>query len=116
MASARQAKHPVLTPERARIIAERFRVLGEPMRLALLHALQAGERSVGELVTATGAGQANVSKHLQLLYHQGFVERRKEGVTTFYRIADPHVFDLCEMVCGGIEEGLRSKQRAMGEV
>jgi len=116
MAPARQPAHPVLTPERARIIAERFRVLGEPMRLALLHALQAGERSVGDLVAATGAGQANVSKHLQLLYHQGFVERRKEGVTTFYRIADPHVFDLCEMVCGGIEEGLRSKQRAMREV
>ena len=116
MTPVRQPVHPVLTPERARIIAERFRVLGEPMRLKLLHALQGGERSVGDLVAATGAGQANVSKHLQLLYHQGFVERRKEGVTIFYRIADPHVFDLCEMVCGGIQEGLRTKQRAMKEV
>lgn len=115
MPRSRPDRHS-LTPDRARIIAERFRVLGEPMRLKLLHALQAGERSVGDLVESTGAGQANVSKHLQLLYHQGFVERRKEGVTTFYRIADPHIFDLCEMVCGGIREGLKTRQRAMTEV
>lgn len=50
---------------------------------------------------ADGGGQANVSKHLQLLFQQGFVGRRKEGTTTWYRITDPQVFTMCELVCGG---------------
>ena len=86
----------------AALVAERFRTLGEPMRLRLLQALREGERSVGELVEEVGAGQANVSKHLQLLHRMGFVQRRKEGTTALYRIADPNVFRLCELVCGGM--------------
>ena len=51
-------------------------------------------------------GQANVSKHLQVLLQQGFVDRRKEGTTSWYRISDPAVFTMCELVCGGLEEEL----------
>ena len=49
------------------MIAERFKLLAEPMRLKILHALWDGELTVGEIVTATGALQANVSKHLGIL-------------------------------------------------
>jgi DNA-binding transcriptional ArsR family regulator len=97
----------------AGLVAERFRTLGEPMRLRLLQALRDGERSVGELVEETGAGQANVSKHLQLLHRMGFVQRRKEGTTALYRIADPNVFRLCELVCGGMREDLDEKRRLL---
>jgi ArsR family transcriptional regulator len=97
----------------AGLVAERFRTLGEPMRLRLLQALRDGERSVGELVEETGAGQANVSKHLQLLHRMGFVQRRKEGTTALYRIADPNVFKLCELVCGGMREDLDEKRRLL---
>jgi len=103
-----------LAPEMATIIAERFRTLGEPMRLKILHALRDGEQSVGGLVEAVGAGQANVSKHLQLLLREGFVERRKDGVTVYYRIADPRVFELCDMVCGGVRDEVREKSRVLG--
>lgn len=97
----------------AGLVAERFRTLGEPMRLRLLQALRDGERSVGELVEEVGAGQANVSKHLQLLHRMGFVQRRKEGTTALYRIADPNVFRLCELVCGGMREDLDEKRRLL---
>jgi ArsR family transcriptional regulator len=100
-----------LTDASAQIIAERFRALGEPMRLRLLQTLRAGEASVSELVDATAAGQANVSKHLQVLLRHGFVERRKEGTTVRYRIADPDVFRLCDMVCGGIRDDLDQRRR-----
>lgn len=102
-----------LSPAMAALIAERFRSLGEPTRLALLHELRAGERSVSELVDALDAGQANVSKHLQLLHRQGFVARRKDGVTVRYRIADPSVFELCDIVCGGLRQEVRSRDRAL---
>ena len=76
-------RKPVLTPDAIRLIAERFKVLAEPARLEILNALRAGERTVTELVQDTGLGQANVSKHLGLLYAHNFVARRKEGVSVY---------------------------------
>jgi DNA-binding transcriptional ArsR family regulator len=90
-------------------LAARFRALGEPNRLAILAALLQGERSVSDLIEVTGLGQANVSKHLLLLHQQGFVERRKEGLNVYYRLADDEVFHICDVMCGRLEreaEGL----------
>jgi ArsR family transcriptional regulator len=102
-----------LSEVNAEFIAERFKALCDPMRLRLLQALRSGERSVGELAERTGGGQANVSKHLQLLLQQGFVDRRKAGTTSWYRISDPAVFKMCELVCGGLEEELGRKRKLL---
>jgi DNA-binding transcriptional ArsR family regulator len=83
-------------------VAERFRVLGEPMRIRLLETLREGEASVRELQEATGASQQNVSQHLGVLLRAGIVGRRKEGNFALYSIADPVVFALCDQVCGGL--------------
>ena len=102
-----------LTPELMEIVAERFRVLGEPMRIRILDALRQRERTVNDLVAATGATQANISKHLMLLHRLGFVARRKEGTHVFYRVDDPDVFSLCDLVCGGARERLRKEAHAL---
>ncbi len=81
-------------------VAERFRALGEPARLLLLDALREGPRSVGELVELTGQTQANASRHLGVLHNAGLVSRRREGAFVFYDVADPEVWQLCELVCG----------------
>lgn len=85
------------------LIARRFRVLGEPMRIRLLDALRDGEANVGELVQATGASQQNVSKHLGVLLEAGIVGRRKSGNRVLYSIADEGMLRLCEEVCGGLQ-------------
>lgn len=100
-----------LTPEQLGHIAERFKALAEPSRLEILHALKAGERTVSDLLEATGLGQANASKHLQVLYASGFVQRRKDGVSTYYRLADADVFRLCELMCGRLEAEARSQRK-----
>jgi ArsR family transcriptional regulator len=100
-----------LTPEALELIAARFRLLSEPMRLRILNALRGGERTVGELVQATGAGQANVSKHLGLLLDAGIVARRKEGLNAYYGIADRSIFDLCELVCDSLSERLAAQHQ-----
>ncbi len=41
------------------------------------------------------------------------VERRKEGVRSFYSIAEPEVFDLCEIVCDSLERELEARRRAL---
>ena len=86
------------------LIAERFRVIGEPMRIRLLDALRDGEASVGELTERLGASQQNVSKHLGVLHQAGIVRREKEGTFVNYSIADDSVFGLCEQVCGGLRQ------------
>lgn len=100
-----------LTPELLELIGERFRALGEPARLNILNTLREGERSVSQLMERTGLGQANVSKHLQRLHQLGFVDRRKEGLYVYYRLADDDVFQLCDLMCGRIvrETGLRAR-------
>ncbi len=85
------------------LIARRFRVIGEPMRIRLLDRLRGGEASVHELAGATTASQQNVSKHLAVLNEAGIVARRKEGTQVFYRVVDEGVFELCEAVCGSVQ-------------
>jgi ArsR family transcriptional regulator len=41
----------------------------------------------------------------------GFVERRKEGVSTFYRLADPDVLRLCEIMCGRLEKEVARQRK-----
>lgn len=91
------------------LVAERFRLLGDPLRLRLLRMLAAGEHSVAALVAASGTTQANVSKHLQLLLRAGVVQRRRDGLHGYYSIADPTVFELCDLVCGSLSTRLRDQ-------
>jgi DNA-binding transcriptional ArsR family regulator len=100
---------PLLTPvpdELAALIARRFRVLAEPLRIKLLDRLREGEASVNELAEALSSSQQNVSKHLTVLAEAGILTRRKEGTHVYYRIVDEGVFALCEQVCGSLERQL----------
>src|ERR687897_3598780 len=100
-----EVPHP-LSRELAELIAKRFRVLSEPTRIRLLDQLREGPASVTELQRATGSSQQNVSKHLGVLHDAGLVSRTPEGNLARYAIADQSVFELCELVCGGIERQL----------
>ena len=102
-----------LTPELLELIAERFKALSEPARLKILNALRDGEKSVSQLMEETGLGQANVSKHLQLLHAAGFVTRRKEGLYVYYGLAGDDVFRLCDIMCGRLEAEAASRRRVL---
>lgn len=102
-----------LSPEMIELVAERFRALAEPARLQLMQTLREGERTVGELVEATGLGVANVSKHLQLLHAAGFVTRRKAGLHVHYALAGDDVFRLCDIMCGRLVAEAESRRRVV---
>lgn len=100
-----QALIPHPLPEAlVELIAERFRVVGEPMRIRMLDALREGPRTINELTEALGATQQNVSKHVGVLAHAGIVGREKDGTRVRCFIADDSVFELCELVCGGLRQ------------
>jgi DNA-binding transcriptional ArsR family regulator len=105
MALPAPVPHP-LPDALVELIAQRFRVLGEPMRIRLLDALRDGPMTVNELTAALGATQQNVSKHLGVLAQAGLIAREKDGTRVRCRIADESVFQLCEIVCGGLREQL----------
>jgi DNA-binding transcriptional ArsR family regulator len=103
-----------LNPGNLRAVATRFRILGVPLRLQILNELADGERTVSELVEATGSTQPNVSKHLTTLLAHRLVQREQRGNSAYYSVADPAVFDLCELVCGNIERALDAERQAFG--
>lgn len=101
-----------LSGEALELIARRFKALSEPTRLKLIIALEAGEKNVSELVQATRATQANVSRQLLSLTDAGILSRRKEGVSVYYAVADPAIFELCDHVCGSLQRRLKRQARA----
>ena len=102
-------KRKNLTPEALKMIANRFKVLSEPIRLQMLHALQDGELSVNELTDIVKTSQPNVSKHLKLLEREGILIRSRDKNTINYSIADESIFVLCEAVCNALEERLKGE-------
>jgi len=98
-----------LSNEALELIANRFKILSEPIRLRILQTLQEGERSVTELTEAVETSQPNVSKHLKILQDAGIVKRQPQGNTVYYSIADESIFTLCETVCSSLETRLKNQ-------
>ena len=78
--------------------AEVFQALGHPTRVAIVEFLRNGEISVGQLCENVGIEQANASQHLAVLRTKHIVESRKEGNQIFYRLRNPVVGDMLEMM------------------
>ena len=99
------------------LMAEKFRMLADATRLAILRTLMRGECNVTRVVEETGRNQANASKHLKMLAETGLITRRKEGLQVFYRLDDPLVERLCKLVCETIvqetQEDLERKRRLL---
>ncbi|NJO72628.1 MAG: winged helix-turn-helix transcriptional regulator [Leptolyngbyaceae cyanobacterium RM1_406_9] len=97
-------------------VADYFKVLSELSRLQVLCALKSGSKNVSEVMEITGLGQANVSKHLKILAQAGIVLRHPKGVSAYYTIADPLIFDLCELVCSRLETRLQEQSQQLQQL
>lgn len=102
--------HKEFTNEALEMIAERFRILSEPIRLRLMILLRNGEMTVTELTMELNTSQPNVSKHLKLLTDADILKRDQRGNSVFYSIADESIFELCDLVCDSL--GQKYKKRA----
>jgi DNA-binding transcriptional ArsR family regulator len=111
---ATKNKTRVMTPEALELVASRFKVLGEPLRLLILQKLESGEMSVSEIAEAVGSTQPNISKHLKILQDAGLVMRRQEGNTVYCSVADETVFELCDAVCASLRTRLEAQAGIFG--
>jgi DNA-binding transcriptional ArsR family regulator len=78
--------------------AELCRAMGNAVRLEIVHLLQGGPLHVGEMARVLGLPQTTISRHIGTLRNLGVVlrERKKEGI--FYRIANPKIVKVCELM------------------
>ena len=108
---ARRARMEGMPIEALEQVAAYFQALSEPTRLQILNFLRKGERNVGELARLCGCTAANISRHLAMLAQHGLVVRESRGTSVYYRIADPSVYDLCDVVCGNIARQIERTAR-----
>lgn len=102
------ASHP-FKPELIPKVAERLRALADENRLRLIFHLRHEPCRVTHLAEHLGISQASVSKHLAVLRQSGLVTVERRGTEAIYRIHDQSIFELCEIVCGGVERHLREQ-------
>jgi len=94
------------------LMAEKFRMLSDPSRLAILRCLMEGkELNVSQLVAMTGRELANVSKHLKQMADARLLSRRKEGSFVLYRLDDPVLEKICELVCDSLRRDLEAEMK-----
>ncbi|NOZ59288.1 MAG: winged helix-turn-helix transcriptional regulator [Euryarchaeota archaeon] len=78
-------------------VADIFKILGDPTRVRILHALSLRELCVCDLSALLGMSQSAVSHQLRLLRSAGLVRYRREGKVVYYSLADEHIVKLLEM-------------------
>ena len=98
------------------VVAERFRVLGEPLRVRLIQELKDGEKSVSQLAKALESTQSNISKHLRIIENAGIAGSRRSKNLVYYFVVDEGVFRLCDAVCASVGERLRRDARLAAEL
>lgn len=93
--------------------AEFCKGLAHPKRLLIISTLKEGEKSVNRIAEATGIRQANLSQHLTILRQLGILEKRREGLNTYYSIADERIVQACEIVRASIRQRFYSTNRLL---
>ncbi len=97
-------------------IADYFKVISEVSRLQVLCCLKLSSKNVTEIMAETGLGQANVSKHLKILAQAGIVKRQPQGVSVYYEIIDPLIFEICELVCDRLSIRLEQQSQQLKQL
>jgi DNA-binding transcriptional ArsR family regulator len=105
-----------LSPAALGLMAGFFKVLSEASRLQIVCALKTGPQNVTEIIETTGLGQANVSKHLKMLAQAGIVSRQAQGVCAYYKISNPFIFELCELVCDALSIQIEHQNEQIEEL
>ena len=74
------------------------KVFSHPKRLELINLLRDGEISAGELGERLGLAPANLSQHLTMMRERHILVSRKEGNMVYYRIANPRLIEVFDLL------------------
>ncbi|CAD5952488.1 Putative transcriptional regulator ArsR family [Planktothrix tepida] len=105
-----------LSPAALALMADFFKVLSEVSRLQIVCCLKSGAKNVTQIIEATGLGQANVSKHLKVLAQAGIVTRTQQGVSVYYEITNPFLFEVCDLVCESLVAQMHQQNQQLEQL
>jgi Predicted transcriptional regulators len=105
-----------LSPAALALMADFFKVLSEVSRLQIICCLKSGAKNVTQIIEATRLGQANVSKHLKVLAQAGIVTRTQQGVSVYYEIASPLLFEVCDLVCESLVVQMQQQNQQLEQL
>jgi len=87
-----------LSREHVSLIASRAHALAEPARVRMIETLSRGDQAVGQLASALGMQHSTASKHLQVLYRTGLVERRRVASAVIYSVSSTTLLEWCRFL------------------
>jgi ArsR family transcriptional regulator, lead/cadmium/zinc/bismuth-responsive transcriptional repressor len=93
----RRVKRAMRSPEATALLAETFKVLGDPTRVKIAFALSREELCVCDLANLLGASQSAVSHSLRTLRQLKLVKYRREGKIAYYSLDDDHIRQLLDL-------------------
>lgn len=100
------------------LMAQRFKVMSEPVRLKILQLLKDEELSVGDIAERIGLKHGTASSNLVALSKAGLVSCRREGTKVYYRLTNEMVIKICDIACdcikNEIDEMIKLQQRLTG--
>jgi|SRR3989339_1073018 len=91
--------------------ADICKIFANAKRLEIINILKDGERSANELIEGTGLSKANLSQHMGVLKATGVILARREGVSMYYRIANPKIIQACNLMKEVLAEQIQEKGR-----
>jgi DNA-binding transcriptional ArsR family regulator len=101
-----RVKAALVDPAIASRLADTFKVLGDPSRVRIVHALSLEELCTHDLASVLGMSESAVSHQLSLLRLLRLVRFRREGRIVYYSLDDEHIRQLFEDSVRHVKEQL----------
>ena len=89
----------------AQDVANVFRVLADPTRVAIVHALSLAELCNCDLASILGVTESAVSHQMRELRLMKIVSAEKRGRMVYYRLTDTHIRHIFEDTLRHVREG-----------
>jgi ArsR family transcriptional regulator len=94
----------LLDVDTAHALADTFRLLGDPTRVRIVHALAEGELCVCDIAERAAISESAASHQLRLMRAQRLVRGRRAGRCVYYTLDDQHVLSLFQQALRHVTE------------
>jgi len=94
--------------------AELCRAMGNPLRMEIMHLLRDGPLNVGDIAIATHTHQSTISRNLTILRNVGVVVTQRDGNSILYRVANPKLMNVCDLMREVLIEQIGERSKLMG--
>lgn len=92
------------------------RAMASATRIEMIHLLRNGPQRVGDIARVTDHPQSTVSRHLAVLRNAGIVTPARHGPETFYRITNPKIPQVCDLMREVLAEEVARRSLLMREL